>query len=112
MKKTNRIKDNQDFSLVIKRGHFNKSNTFKVYWLENTLGYTRVGIAASTKLGNAVTRSTTRRKIRAICDLFINYQTYSLDIVIIPKNLFLEQEFNVNKTDLKNILETFIRTEK
>ena len=112
MKKTNRIKNNQDFNLVIKTGHFNKSKTFKVYWLENTLGYTRVGIAASTKLGNAVIRSTTRRKIRAICDLLINYQSYSLDIVIIPKNSFLEQEFSVNKTDLKNILETFIRTEK
>jgi len=103
MKKLNRILDNKDFTKVIKTGHFSKSPAYRVYWLENTLGYVRVGIASPTKIGNAVIRSTLRRKIRALCDLLIDYQTYSLDIVIIPKNLFLENEFNVNKSELENI---------
>ena len=107
MKKSNRVVDNKDFSKIIKTGHLEKSNTYKVYSLANTLGYVRVGIAASTKLGNAVVRSTIRRKIRAICDLLINYQAYSLDIIITPKNLFLENDFSVNRDNLK---ELFIRT--
>ena len=112
MKKTNRIVKNKDFSLVIKTGQFNKNNTFKVYCLQNKLSHVRVGIAASTKLGNAVVRSTTRRKIRAICDLLIDYNSYSLDIVIVAKNKFLEQDHLTNKNELEKILENYLRTKK
>ena len=110
MKKLNRIVENKDFSLVIKTGRFYKSNTYKVYCLDNELKHVRVGIAASTKLGNAVIRSTTRRRIRAICDLLIDYNAYSLDIVIVPKNLFLEQEYLTNKNELENLLEKELGT--
>ena len=112
MKKTNRIVENKDFSLVIKTGQYNKSNAFKVYCLENKLAHVRVGIAASTKLGNAVIRSTTRRKIRALCDLLIDYTAYSLDIVIVPKNIFLEQDHLTNKNELEKLLENYLRTKK
>ena len=109
MKKTNRIVKNQDFSLVIKTGQLFKNNTYKVYCLDNSLSFVRVGIAASTKLGNAVIRSTTRRKIRAICDSLIDYKAHSLDIVIVPKNLFLEQEYLTNKNELETLLEKKIK---
>lgn len=104
MKKQYRVLDNKDFTNVIKNGHFSKSPSSKVYWLENNLGYVRVGIASPTKIGNAVVRSTLRRKLRAICDLLIDYQKYSLDIIIIPKNLFLDNDYLSNKNDLENIL--------
>ena len=110
MKKANRIKKNEDFTAVIRTGKFEKSETYRVYWLENTLGYSRIGIAASKKLGNAVIRSTTRRKIRAICDELIDYQFYSLDIVIMPKDLMLKQDYLTNKNDLENILLKFTKT--
>ena len=112
MKKANRIVENKDFSLVIKSGQLKKNNTFKVYCLENKLQLVRVGIAASTKLGNAVIRSTTRRKIRAICDLLIDYDQYSLDLIIVPKNIFLEQDYSKNKNDLQELLENYLRTKK
>lgn len=104
MKKTNRIKDNADFTTVIKTGKFEKNNTFRLYWLENSLGYVRIGIAVSKKTGNAVVRSTTRRRIRAICDELINYQSCSLDIVIMPKEPFLSQNYQINKPELESIL--------
>ena len=107
MKKLNRVVKNKDFSLVIKSGRLYKNNTYKVYCLENKLSLVRVGIAASTKLGNAVIRSTTRRKIRAICDTLINYNAHSLDVIIVPKNLFLEQDYLTNKNELEKLLEEF-----
>lgn len=109
MKKLNRITENNTFSLVIKTGKYLKNNTFKVYCLENKLSYVRVGIAASKKLGNAVVRSTTRRKIRAICDLLIDYSRYSLDIVVVPKNIFLEQQHLTNKNELGKLLEQIFK---
>ena len=104
MKKSNRVVDNKDFSSIIKTGHLEKNDTYKVYSLGTTLGYVRVGITASKKLGNAVVRSTIRRRIRAICDLLIDYQSYSLDIIIMPKNSFLEQEFIDNKNSLQELI--------
>ena len=104
MKKANRVVKNKDFSLVIKSGRLYKNNTFKLYCLDNILSHVRVGIAASTKLGNAVIRSTTRRKIRAICDSLIDYNVHSLDIIVVPKNLFLEQEYLTNKNELEKLL--------
>ena len=112
MKKANRIVENKDFSLVIKTGQYSKNNSYKVYCLENKLAHVRVGIAASTKLGNAVIRSTTRRKIRALCDELIDYMNYSLDIVIVPKNLFLEQDYMTNKNELEKLLENYLRTKQ
>jgi len=112
MKKSNRLIKNEDFSLVIKTGQYQKSNAYKVYCLENKLSCVRVGIAASTKLGNAVIRSTTRRKIRAICDLLIDYTAYSLDLVIVPKKEFLEQDYLTNKNELEKLLEKNLRTKQ
>jgi len=112
MKKINRIVDNRDFSSTIKTGHFEKNNTYRVYWLENSLGYTRIGIAASTKMGNAVIRSTIRRRLRAISDSLLDYSACSLDIVIMPKNLFLEQNYQTNLVELENIFNKFVRTKK
>lgn len=109
MKKVNRVIKNKDFTLVIKSGRFYKNNTYKIYCLENTLSHVRVGIAASTKLGNAVIRSTTRRKIRAICDSLIDYNKYSLDIIIVAKNLFLEQEYLTNRNELEKLLKQEIK---
>lgn len=112
MKKTNRIKDNKDFSKVIKQGHYSKSVGYRVYWLENTLGYARIGISASTKLGNAVVRSTVRRKIRAICDLIIDYQSCSLDIVIIAKKEFIDRDHITNKSEFEDIFIKFLGTKE
>lgn len=112
MKKTNRIKDNKDFSKVIKQGHYSKSIGYRVYWLENTLGYARIGISASTKLGNAVVRSTIRRKIRAICDSIIDYQSCSLDIVIIAKKEFIDRDHITNKSEFEDIFTKILGTQE
>ena len=112
MKKANRIKDSKEFTKTIKQGSFLKNNTYRLYWLENNLGYSRVGIAAGKKLGNAVIRSTIRRRIRAICDELIDYQSCSFDIVVMPKDTFLMQDHTKNKNDFESILQKLIGTKK
>ena len=104
MKKTNRIKESREFTNVIKTGKFEKNNTYRLYSLENNLGYVRIGIAVSKKLGNAVVRTTTRRRIRAICDQLINYQSNSLDIVVMIKEPFLNQDYVKNTAELEKVL--------
>lgn len=112
MKKVNRIKDNEEFSKVIKTGTFLKNNSYRFYFIKSDLNYVRIGIAVSKKVGNAVVRSTTRRKIRAICDKLIDYKSYSFDLVIMPKEKFFEQDYAINILDFENILEKIIGTKK
>lgn len=104
MKKLNRIKDNKEFTKVIKTGSFYKNNTYRFYFVKNELNYVRIGIAVGKKFGNAVVRSTTRRKIRAICDKLIDYKSYSFDLVIMPKSVFLEQTHDNNLLEFENVL--------
>ena len=104
MKIVNRVKKNDDFALTIKRGKTYLCDSYRIHVIENELGYTRVGISVSKKLGNAVVRSRIKRQIRAICDSVIQYDKQGLDIVIIAKAKFLEKTFAENKSQLCDLL--------
>lgn len=106
MKVVNRIKKNQDFALTINKGQAFRYPSYLIYVKQNELGYTRVGISASKKLGNAVTRNRVKRQTRAIVDSLIDYNKYALDIVIILKLKFLEKDFDDNKSQFCDFMKT------
>ena len=66
MKKINRIRRNQDFKAIIAKHHISKTDEFIVYTDVNQLGYTRIGVSVSSKLGNAIIRNQIKRQIRAM----------------------------------------------
>ena len=103
MKVVNRIKKNQDFALTINKGQAFRYPSYLIYVKQNELGYTRVGISASKKLGNAVTRNRVKRQIRAMCDHDVNFSN-SVDIVIIAKESYLERTFQDNNKILLDFL--------
>ena len=103
MKTINRIKANDDFALAIKKGKTYNGSSYRLHVVANGLGYTRVGISVSKKLGNAVVRSRIKRQIRAICDSVIQYDKQALDIVIIARNEFLNKKFSDNKEEFTNL---------
>lgn len=104
MKKQYRLTSSDDFTSVIKKGFVVKSKSATIYALSNNLTYVRIGVSAPTKLGNAVVRTTTRRKLRAILDQLIDYNKYNLDIVVVAKNDFLNTSFQNNVEDIKTLL--------
>lgn len=106
MKIVNRIKSSDDFGLTIKKGVAANCKSFTVHYLKNDSKHTRVGISASTKLGNAVIRSRVKRQTREMCDSLIDYDKNSLDIVIVIRKGFLDNTFNDNKSLLSDILNT------
>lgn len=65
MKKTTIINHNRDYKRVYNRGTSVASSNVVTYVLKNKLGFNRVGITASKKIGNAVKRNRSRRVIRA-----------------------------------------------
>ena len=104
MKLINRIKASDDFALTIKKGKAQRDQSYVIHYRTNEFQYVRVGISVSSKLGNAVVRNHIKRQIRSMCDKIINYNSCSLDIVIVVKQGFLNRSFDDNKMSLKKLL--------
>ena len=104
MKVINRVKDRQDFVLVVKKGKTLKETPYFVHYLNNGLSVCRVGLSVSKRVGNAVTRNRIKRQARAMCDSLIDYSSHTFDIVIVIKAEFLNSDFDTNKKTLNNLL--------
>ena len=107
MKTLNRIKNNREFARAIHKGNSSRLPSFVVHVFKTELGYTRIGISASTKLGCAVVRNRVKRQVRAICDSLIDYNAKSLDIVIIVRSKFITTDFEDNKSQLRDSLKQY-----
>jgi len=73
------------FVRVQKAGLKIVTGNFLFLFHQNEIGVTRLGIAASRKLGNAVTRNRIRRMVREGFRLLQPLSGESLDLVAIPK---------------------------
>lgn len=103
MKVINRIKASDDFALAIKKGRAQRNQSYVIHYRPNEFNYVRVGISVSSKLGNAVVRNLVKRQIRSMCDSLIDYNSQSLDIVIVAKANFLNRSYDDNKQSLKEL---------
>lgn len=104
MKIVNRIKKSDDFLLTIKKGRAYHNQVYTVHVRQTQLGYTRVGLSVSSKLGNAVTRVRIKRQLRAMIDSLLNYDNQSFDVVVVVRKPFLDGSFSDNKSRLSDLL--------
>ena len=103
MKKENSLKKAKDFQKVIDTRQSVGCKSFVIYYLKNEFDYARIGISSGKRLGNAVIRNRTKRQVRSIIDLTFD-KNRSLDIIVIVRNKFLEQDFETNLKDFKYLL--------
>lgn len=104
MKAINRIKKSEDFAFVIRNGSAKRNGSFVVHTKSNELGYARIGISVSSKLGHAVTRNRIKRQMRAMCGEIVDIENTSFDIVVIAKSDFLNHTFDENKKLLEVLI--------
>ena len=108
MKVKNRVKSHQEFQDVINSKLYEKNACYAVYFKKNNLGYSRIGISASKKLGHAVTRVKIRRQVRAmLCELW--GLEIPLDLVIIVRNKFNVDSYNECRNELDILLRKILR---
>lgn len=103
MKLQYRLKKNEDFQKVIKQKKSIACPTLVLYYAKNNLGYPRVGISVSKRLGGAVTRNKIKRQLRMIISTSINYEE-SYDYIVIVRNPFVNAEYANNERDFKYLL--------
>ena len=103
----NRVKKYSEFQNVIENGHVIRSNSFAFYILENSLGYTRIGISVPKKSGNAVVRNKIKRQIRSACAHSTDYSK-SFDLVFIVRRGYKTDSFTDTLQEIKNLFEKMI----
>ena len=102
MKRAWTLKENYEFRRVYQRGSSAVNGSMVVYCRKNRLGRTRLGITASTKIGNAVTRNRARRRLREVYRLNSPRLRSGWDIILVARGRTLTAPW-------KELNETFLR---
>lgn len=98
-----RIKKHLDFQKVIENGQVIRANSFTFYILENSFGYSRIGISVPKKSGTAVVRNKIKRQIRAIISQVCDYSK-SIDLVMIVRKGYNVNDFASTKEEIQKLL--------
>ncbi|MDE3157116.1 MAG: ribonuclease P protein component [Acidobacteriota bacterium] len=102
-----RIRRRAEFQRVYESGTRSHGRFSTVFFLPNTLGVTRLGIAATRKLGGAVQRNRAKRLVR---ELFRRHPaTAGFDIVVIPRLELLKASFASLEADYRSHLDRALR---
>ncbi len=105
MNKRQRIKKNEEFQKVFKKGKSFANRQFVVYCLrkEEQQAF-RVGLSVSKKIGNAVTRNQIKRYIRQTFLELKNDVRQDMDYVIIARSQAATLDFHETKKSLEHVL--------
>lgn len=105
MKKTYRIKKNEEFQHVFKNGKSFANRQLVIYFLhKQEQTHFRVGLSVSKKIGNAVVRNQVKRYLRqAFLELKPQVKP-SLDIVIIARAPVKDMDYHQIKKSLIHVL--------
>ena len=89
------VKQNGDFRRIYRRGRSAVAGGVVVYCLKNRQGMSRLGVTVSTKLGHAVVRNRTRRRLREIYRLNEHRFARGYDIVVVARSAAVDADFAV-----------------
>ena len=108
MKKTYRIRKNEEFNRIIGEKHSMASANFVIYVSQRVEDHCRVGISVSKKLGDAVDRNKIKRQVREMVKIVINFEDYSKDFIVIVRNPYLKNTYQENLLDLEKLVKKAI----
>lgn len=100
MKRFERLRKNQEFRNVYRRGKSYPSDLFILYKLKNNKNrledgtlYNRVGISVSKKVGKSVVRSRVKRLIQEACRLSRDEVVKGFDFVFVARTPMAEATY-------------------
>jgi ribonuclease P protein component len=109
-----RLRSSRQFEAVYSRGARVHSSTLVLYGLLNNLGYPRLGVTVSRKIGKAVVRNRVKRRIREIFRTRLQASRSGIDLVVNAKRpivaapyLLIRKELQDSLTRLTRILGKF-----
>ena len=105
MNKRQRIKKNEEFQKVFKKGKSFANRQFVIYCLkkEDQTEF-RIGLSVGKKVGKAVTRNQIKRYIRQTFLELKDDVRHDMDYVIIARNPAATLDFHETKKSLEHVL--------
>jgi ribonuclease P protein component len=103
LRSSERIRRRADFQRVYGQGVRIHGRYSTIFVLPNDHGVGRLGIAATKKLGGAVTRNRVKRLVREVFRR--NKIALGLDIVVVPRRELLEASLTALEADYRSTLE-------
>ena len=104
MNKKHRLRKNDDFKKVYKKGKNYWNRNLILYIMKNGLDYTRIGFSVTKKIGNSVVRNKIRRRMKEICRQNLNNIGKGYDIIFIPKKNVVDITYRDLKSAMLHIL--------
>ncbi len=104
MQKSLRLTKNFEFKSVYRAGRRWTSPFFTMYIKKNSLGYTRLGVSVSKKVGKSVVRNRIKRQIKEIIRLNYDFIRDGWDIVFVVRPLSVDLQYGKMKREIKNLL--------
>lgn len=102
-----RIRRRADFQQVYERGVRRHARFMTLIILPNNLPVTRLGVAATRRLGDAVRRNRAKRLVR---EVFRRNKTLpGFDLVVVPRPELLDAEFSSLEADYRTALRRRVR---
>ena len=95
------VKENVNFKSAYHQGKSAVDKELLIYWRQNTLGVTRLGLTVSKKLGNSPKRNRIRRIIRAAMRARQGILPQGYDIIVVARARCLK----LKSTDIERIIE-------
>jgi ribonuclease P protein component len=100
---TERIHNRAQFQRIYERGSRTQGRYSTIFLLANELGFGRLGVAATKKLGGAVVRNRAKRLIREVFRR--NKIAAGYDIVVVPKRGFVDASLTALEGEYNAIIE-------
>lgn len=79
------LKKNYEFRRLYQRGKSAAGGSMVIYCRKNGFGYSRLGLTASTKIGNAVERNRVRRRLREVFRLAESRLRPGYDVILVAR---------------------------
>ncbi len=103
-----RIRRRAEFQQVYERGVRAHGRFMTLIILANNLPVTRLGVAATRRLGDAVHRNRAKRLVR---EVFRRNKTLpGFDLVVVPRPELLDADFSTLEADYRNALRRRVRS--
>lgn len=104
MNKSKRIRKDKEFKQIIHKKNKMINDCFILYRQPKQQDRARFGISVSKKLGHAVTRNKIKRQLRMMLQECIDFDTYKYDGIVIVRQFYLQNSYDVNKKTLLKLL--------
>mgnify|MGYP001130864954 CR=1 FL=1 len=104
MEKKYRLRKNEEFKRVYKRGKNYWNRNLVLYVMRNQLNNSRIGFTVTKKIGNSVVRNRVRRRMKEIYRKNFDNIKEEYDIIFIPKKNVVDISYKELESAMFHIL--------